>query len=71
MPDFIDEFTRRQDVVNEVRSGWHFYDHSELGANLHTWEIEADNFDLTIRPLTPNEPVPRFGVTNSIITIID
>jgi len=60
-----------QDVVNEVKLGWHLYSPSGWHSNLHTWEIEADNFDLNVRPLTPNEPVPQFGITKSIITVRD
>jgi len=71
MADFIVAPGRAQDVVNEIRLGWHLHDPTWMSANLHTWDLETDNFDLTIRPINPNQPLPRFGVTNGIITVRD
>ena len=61
-----------QDVINEVKHNWHLHSPSGWHSNLLTWEIQAiAGFDISVYALTPNEPLPRFGITQSIITVRD
>ena len=72
MADVSNHLHPDQDVINEVKHGWHLHSPSGWHSNLLTWEIQAvAGFDINVYALTPNEPLPQFGITNSIITVRD